>query len=152
MRVHESRVEVLHGSTVELDVERIRGVGGHAIQYRHVIAGMLRKAGAFRCYRYRDAMFPTQTFRRAYERLVADESEWAADGEYLRIVHLAATTMECEVDAALAGLLAAGTRPTLDRVRALVAPAAEPTPFLEAPTVDLASYDSLIEPLVEDVA
>ena len=152
VRVHESRVEVLHGSTVELDVERIRGVGGHAIQYRHVIAGMLRKTGAFRCYRYRDAMFPTQTFRRAYERLVADESEWAADGEYLRIVHLAATTMECEVDAALAGLLAAGTRPTLDRVRALVAPAAEPTPFLEAPTVDLASYDSLIEPLVEDVA
>ena len=115
----------------------------------HVIAGLVRKPGAFRRYRYRDALFPTQTFRLAYERLRADLSEWAADVEYLRIVHLAATTMQCDVEAALLGLLAAGTRPSLDLVRARVAPPPPPAPFLEAPVVNLKGYDSLIGTLEE---
>ena len=152
VRVHETRVEVLLGAVVEIDVDRIQGKAGHGIQYRHVIAGLMRKPGAFRCYRYRDALFPTQTFRRAYERLTADLSEWAADVEYLRIVNLAATTMECEVDAALGVLLAAGTRPTLDLVRARVAPATPMAPLLEAPVVDLKAYDSLLEDAAERVA
>ena len=149
VRVHETRVEVLLGAVVEIDVERIQGKGGHGIQYRHVIAGLVRKPGAFRRYRYRDALFPTQTFRLAYERLRADLSEWAADVEYLRIVHLAATTMQCDVEAALLGLLAAGTRPSLDLVRARVAPPPPPAPFLEAPVVNLKGYDALIGTLEE---
>lgn len=145
VRVHETRIEVLFGTVVEIDVERLHGKGGHGINYRHVIGGLMRKPGAFRRYRYRDALFPTQTFRRAYERLTADRSEWPADIEYLRIVNLAATTMECDVEAALDALLAAGTCPSLDLVRARVAPATPAAPLLEAPVVDLKTYDSLIE-------
>ena len=47
------------------------------------------------------------TFRLAYDAL----REWRgerADVEYVRILHLAATTMECTVDSALALLLEAG--------------------------------------------
>lgn len=152
VRVHETRVEVLLGARVELDVDRLQGRGGHGIQYRHVIAGLMRKPGAFRRYRYRDALFPTRTFREAYERLAQGRSEWAADVEYLRIVHLAATTMECEVEAALGELLAAGTRPSLDLVRARVAPPPPAAPFLEAPVVDLLPYDALIGTAQERVA
>jgi hypothetical protein len=145
VRVHETRIEVLFGTVVEVDVERLHGKSGHGIQYRHVIGGLMRKPGAFRRYRYRDALFPTQTFRRAYARLIADRSEWAADVEYLRIVYLAATTMESDVAAALDALLEAGTCPSLDLVRARVAPLPPLAPLLEALVVDLTSYDSLIE-------
>jgi hypothetical protein len=152
VRVYETRVEVLLGAVVEIDVDRVHGRSGHGIQYRHVIGGLMRKPGAFARYRYRDALFPTQTFRRAYERLTADLSEWAADVEYLRIVNLAATTMECEVEAALAALLEAGTRPTLDLVRARVAPATPVAPFLEELAVELKDYDALLEAATERVA
>ena len=53
-------------------------------------------------------MFPTGTFRLAYDAL----REWRgerADVDYVRILHLAATTMESEVDRALGLLLEAGT-------------------------------------------
>lgn len=144
-RVYETRVEVLFGAVVEVDVERLYGKSGHGVQYRHVIGGLMRKPGAFRRYRHREALFPTHTFRRAYERMRADRSEWAADVEYLRIVNLAAMTMECEVAAALDALLAAGTCPTLDLVRVKVVPDVPAPPLLEAPVVDLKTYDSLIE-------
>lgn len=145
VRAHESRIEVLLGKTVELDVERQYRKGAHGIQYRHLVAGMMRKPGAFRLYRYRDAMFPTQTFRLAYERLTADLSEWAAAVEYLRILNLAAMTMETAVDAALVALLDAGTRPSLDLIRACVAPDTVIAPLLEVPVVDLLAYDLLLE-------
>ena len=66
------------------------------IDYRHVIGSLVRKPGAFARYRYREHMFPTETFRLAYDAL----REWKgerADVEYVRILHLAATTMESDV-------------------------------------------------------
>ena len=53
------------------------------------------------------SQFPTGTFRLAYDAL----REWRgerADVDYVRILHLAATTMESEVDRALGVLLEAG--------------------------------------------
>ena len=54
------------------------------------------------------SQFPTGAFRLAYDAL----REWRgerADVDYVRILHLAATTMESEVDRALGVLLEAGT-------------------------------------------
>ena len=45
-------------------------------------------------------MFPSLVFRRAYDALTERSEKWA-DLEYIRILHLAATTMQCEVEAAL---------------------------------------------------
>jgi hypothetical protein len=145
VRVHETRIEVLFAGELQAESERPLGRGGHGIQYRHVIGSLVRKPGAFRLYRYRDAMFPTETFRRTHERIARDLSAWASDVEYLRILHLAATTMEADVEAALRTLLAAGTRPTFDLVRASVAPPAPSVPVLEMPSVDLTSYDAILE-------
>jgi hypothetical protein len=39
------------------------------IDYRHVIWSLVKKPGAFAAYRYRDELFPTTTFRKAYDRL-----------------------------------------------------------------------------------
>ncbi len=143
VRVHETRVEVLFADGVELDVERGRGKNGARIDYRHVIGSLVRKPGAFRCYRFREALFPTEAFRRAYERMTRDLSAWAADVEYLRIVHLAARTLEASVEEALLEALGRDETPRLDRVRAHVEPPPTP-PAMEAPRVDLAEYDALL--------
>ena len=152
VRVHETRVEVIYADVLELTVERGRGKGGHSINYRHVITAFVRKPGAFRNYRYREALFPTQTFRQTYERLTRELSAWSADVEYLRILELAATTMEATVEAVLAEALASGTTPRFERVRTRVLPAPDAPPDMPALTVDLTTYDGLIGTQVEKAA
>jgi hypothetical protein len=143
VRVHETRVEVLFADRLELDVGRGRGKNGATINYRHVISSLVRKPGAFRCYRYREALFPTDAFRRAYERMARDMSAWSADVEYLQIVHLAARTMESDVEAALLEMLGRGETPRLERVRDRVSAPPCP-PAMEVPAIDLCEYDALL--------
>ena len=108
VRQYADHLEVYYkGSPVER-MDRVHGAGEAGIDYRHVIGSLVRKPGAFARYRYREQMFPTGTFRLAYDAL----REWRgerADVDYVRILHLAATTMESEVDRALGLLLEAGT-------------------------------------------
>ena len=67
----------------------------------------------------------------------------------MRILHLAASTMQSDVEQALERLLQAGTVPTAERVRALVAPERPEVPELIAAAVDLAEYDGLLAPVAE---
>jgi hypothetical protein len=65
--------------------------------------------------------------------------------EYVRILHLAATTSESEVETALGLLLEAGTLPTFLAVRDLVhLPTMPSIPQLHTPPLDLSPYDQLI--------
>ncbi len=75
---------------------RLRGEDEHRIDYRHVIGWLVRKPGAFARYRYREDLYPSVTFRRAYDALVRTHGE-RADVEYLRILQLAATVGETRV-------------------------------------------------------
>ncbi|MBW1688163.1 MAG: IS21 family transposase [Deltaproteobacteria bacterium] len=145
VRVHEDRLEVYHGGRHQLSVERLLGRNGHRINYRHVIGSLVRKPGAFERYRYREELFPTLTFRRTYDVLVESLTGWEADVEYLRVLHLAARTLESEVETALELLLTDKTLPLADHVRALVEPATPRVPELTVPTVDLSTYDGLFE-------
>lgn len=144
VHVYEQRLEVYHGSVLELAVERLRGEGGHRINYRHVIWSLIQKPGAFARYRYREDLFPSLPFRRAYDALTERLDAWKADLEYLRLLHLAASTMEREVEAAVVALLEAGHCPEADVVKRVVAPATIEVPALEVPAVDLTSYDGLL--------
>ncbi len=146
VRVHvsEQRLAVYHGGVLQLEVERLRGEGGHRINYRHVIWSLVQKPGAFARYRYREELFPSLTFRRAYDALTARRDAWKADLEYLRILHLAASTLECDVEQALGQLLEAGQCPDTDIIKRLVAPETIAVPVVEMPAVDLTSYDHLL--------
>jgi hypothetical protein len=148
-----SSLEVYNGGAHQLSIERLRGRNGHRINYRHVIDSLVRKPGAFARYRYREELFPTLAFRRTYDALVGALGDgWRADVEYLRILHLAARTLECDVETALELLLAESTVPLADRVRPLVESVAPEVPELAVPTVDLAAYDGLFAPeLLEQV-
>jgi hypothetical protein len=111
----------------------------------------VRKPGAFARYVYRDELFPTVTFRRAYDALQAAKPGIKGDVEYLRILHLAASTMEADVEQALVALLADGAAAvTADATKARCgggagASAAPAVPEIAAPPVDLTTYDALLE-------
>ncbi len=144
VRVYEERLEVYYGGQQQLEVERLRGRGGRRINYRHIIWSLVQKPGAFARYRYREELFPTVTFRRTYDRLREGRVERTADLEYLRILHLAASTMESEVEAALEGLLGEGQLPLYERVRSLVDQSKPEVPDVAAFEVDLTVYDGLL--------
>ena len=112
MRLHADVVELDYKGECVAVMERITGQKAHRIDYRHIIHTLVRKPGAFRRYVFRDCLFPTLEFRRAYDTLLAEGSD-QADLDYVRILHLAANDGEQSVRAVLAGLLSAGTVPTM---------------------------------------
>ena len=146
VRLYEERLEVYFKGVHQLTVDRLLGRSGHRINYRHIIWSLVRKPGAFPRYRYREDLFPGPVFRQAYDVLTeAKASERDADIHYLRILHLAASTMESEVEAALELLLDEGTVPEIERVKALVSPQMPAHPEVTIPEVDLSGYDGLLE-------
>ncbi len=151
VRMYDDRLEIFFADTLQLTVERLLGKQRHLINYRHVVHSLLRKPGAFRRYRYREDLFPTAPYRDALHALDAAMPERKADLEYLRILEVAATTMESAVEGALVEMLAAGTLPTAEIIKDRIAPARPDVPDLVAPPIDLESYDRLLEHAVEVV-
>ena len=144
VRLRSETVELYHARTFLLAIPRLLGEGKHRIDYRHVIWSLVRKPGAFAGYRYRDELFPGLPFRAAYDRLQA-ASPGRADREYVRILHLAASTSEADVEAALNLLSETRTPPTFEAVRRLVRdPRPSVVPALTSPEVNLRSYDQLL--------
>ncbi len=144
VRLYTDHVEVHYKGHLVESMERIRGAGEARIDYRHIIGSLVRKPGAFARYRFREQMYPTHTFRLAYDAMRGWKGE-RADVDYVRILHLAATTMECEVERALKTLLESRVRFDYAVVRQLAAPASPEIPSVELPgTVDLGVYDRLL--------
>jgi hypothetical protein len=146
VRIFEERIEVWFANRrePELRCERLRGRNLHRIDYRHIIWSLVRKPGAFARYVYREELFPSLTFRRAYDAIQTPHHGIKGDVEYLRILHLAASTREADVEAALSLLLADENAITTDAVKALLAPPAIDIPKLKPPVVDIQTYDALI--------
>jgi hypothetical protein len=144
--VFEDRLEVHFAGELQLACERLRGRNRHRIDYRHVIWSLVRKPGAFARYVYREEMFPSLAFRRAYDKIREAHSGGRGDLEYLRILHLAASTMEADVAAALELLLVEKRPVTVEAVKLLVN-GASPTevPDLAPQPIDLAAYDELLQ-------
>ncbi len=68
-----------------------------------------------------------------------------ADRDYVRLLHLAASTSEADVEAALGLLREQRTLPTFDAVRELIrAPGLPTIPVLSAANLDLGIYDQLL--------
>jgi hypothetical protein len=146
VRIFEDRIVVRYAGKDELDCERLRGRHQRRIDYRHVIWSLVQKPGGFARYVYREEMFPSLVFRRAYDAIQTPHHGVKGDLEYLRILHHAATSMEADVEAALSLLLTDGKPVTASAVKALVAASAATieVPELVPLPVDLTAYDALI--------
>lgn len=141
-RVHPNVVEVRYRDQVVQTMPRLRGEDEHRIDYRHVIGWLVRKPGAFARYRYREDLYPSVTFRRAYDALARTRGE-RADVEYLRILHLAATAGESRVADALTALVDQAGGFDYVTVQARVVPRMLTIPVVHIPPPDLRVYDAL---------
>lgn len=145
VRIYEDRIEAEYGDTLQLRCERLRGRNLRRIDYRHVIWSLVRKPGGFARYVYREEMFPSVVFRRAYDSIHTRHDGVKADVEYLRILHLAASTLESDVEAALVQLLAQDKPIGVEAVKGLVSPPSRAeVPTLEVCPIDLFAYDALL--------
>jgi len=145
-RVYEWHLEVYFRQYLVEKVPRLVGQNRQHLNYRHLIETLLRKPGGFRDYRYREALFPTLVFRQAWERLNQWHSPRKADLIYLRILRLAARTLESEVEASLRVLLAGQERWDETDVERLLPGQSRswPVPELALSLVNLAQYDALL--------
>jgi hypothetical protein len=142
-RVYADVVEVRYADKTVETMPRLRGEGAHRIDYRHVIWSLVRKPGAFAAYRYREDLFPSLTFRRAYDALRERRGD-RADVEYVRVLHLAASTSERAVEQALSALLERGEAFDYAAVKALAQPVVPAVPALHIGEPDLGQYDALL--------
>ena len=145
VRQYADYLDVYYKGHLVERLERVRGEQQARIDYRHIIWSLVRKPGAFARYRFREHLFPTQVFRLAYEAL----SRWhagRADVEYVRILHLAASTLQARVERALSRLLLSDGPFDYAAVRELASPAPLQIPqLLSLSAPDLKVYDALLQ-------
>ena len=144
VHIHEWCLEVYYQSHLVETLPRLLGKNQHRINYRHVIDSLLRKPGGFRDYRYRDDLFPSLVFRRAWEQLKRWLTPRKADLSYLRILRLAARALESDVACALEQLLESPGRWDESDVECLIQPEPIAIPQLTTGDVDLRRYDQLL--------
>ena len=143
VRQYPDVVEVWYRGKRTETMPRLRGEQYHCIDYRHVIWSLVRKPAAFTRYRYREELFPSLVFRKTYDALREARGE-RADVEYVRILHLAASTMQARVEEMLEQLLERGDRPDFATVKALIAPDKPRIPVVHIPPPDLQVYERLL--------
>ena len=151
VRIFEERIAVYLGGALMAQRERVRGKGAHNVAWRDVVGWMVRKPGALRRYRYRDALFPSAVFRRAYERLDESLATWPADTNYLQVLLLARDTSASDVELVLEELEAAGELARFERVRELLPDERPAPPEITIDDVELGSYDGLTPDAAREV-
>jgi hypothetical protein len=144
VRIHEWHLDVYYQTHLVVTLPRLIGQKQHHVNYRHVIDSLIRKPGGFRDYRYRDDLFPSLVFRRAWEHLNQWQSPRKADIAYLRILRLAARKMESDVAAALERLLVTADRWDETDVEQILQPDPIRVPQLTCGQVHLRQYDQLL--------
>jgi hypothetical protein len=119
------------------------------INYRHIIDSLVRKPAAFKHYKYREALFPRQCFRKAYD-VLCEQKPGLADKHYINLLHLAKMNTEQEVSEALELLLEAGKLPTLDAIKSLLDAYKEERRCVTIDEPDLSVYDQLLSSITHE--
>lgn len=144
VRQHPNEIEVRYKGRLVERLPRLRGESTAHIDYRHVVWSLVQKPGAFAQYIYREQLFPSPIFRAAYGAFKTSHGE-RADIEYLRVLHLAASTMQSAVERALGQLLDRGEPFDYAEVQKLAAPPRSDVPDVDIGEPDLGRYDELLE-------
>ncbi len=145
VRIFDTRIEVHYGGLFQFETDRLHGRAKHAINYRHIIDSLVRKPGAFARYRYREDLFPSLEFRRAYDSLCQKKNERQADLNYLRLLKLASDTSETLVEEAIIQIVGAKELPSIEAVERYMETKSSSVPEVEEPIVTLEGYDDLLD-------
>ncbi|MFN2111293.1 MAG: Mu transposase domain-containing protein [Anaerolineae bacterium] len=150
--IHEWSLDVYYAGQLVDTLPRLIGQKSHHVNYRHLIDTLLRKPGGFRHYRFREDLFPQTIFRRAWEQLEQWYPPRRADIIYLRVLRLAARTMESDVATALELLVNRGRRWDETNVEEWLDPEPVAVPKLNCGAVQLSRYDQLLGEFAHDPA
>lgn len=141
-RVSGTMIEIWYqGHKVEEHV-RLAGKGKASIKYPHIIDWLIRKPGAFENYLYKEQLFPTSTFRAAYDVLKISCPQTYVK-QYLGILKAASRDGEARVGLVVKNLITSEKLSLQSVLEALAAPEkiisiTDVTVF----EVDLGIYDS----------
>jgi len=142
--VHEWSLDIYYAGQLVDTLPRLVGQKIHQVNYRHLIDTLLRKPGGFRRYRYQEDLFPRLIFRCAWEQLNGWQAPRRADITYLRVLRLAAYTLESDVAAALEWLVKHGQPWDENDVAAWLEPEPVSVPQVKRGPVELKQYDRLL--------
>ncbi len=148
VRLYTDHIECWLGGTRVLDRARLNHRDGQRhprdIDYRHLIAALRRKPGAFARWVLRDAVFPRAVYRQTWERLSARLSEREACKSIVALLVLAADGHEAQLAIELEQLIALDQLPDLVALTALLAPRAGVLPIVTVQLPELADFDALL--------
>jgi ribosomal protein S21 len=147
VRIHADHLEVWYAGQMIERMERLRGEGKAAINYRHIIHSLVKKPGAFARYRFQSSLYPRVIFRVAYDEL-KQQLDGKAEREYLQLLKLAAEESEELVAETLRGMVERGEAIRSERVREMIVGRRNERlpriPKIEINLAPLASYDQLL--------
>jgi hypothetical protein len=148
VRLYDDRLECRLGSTLRLTLRRGRpqahGKHGHVVDYRHVIHALRQKPMALMNLVYREQLFPRRAYRRAFEALLAQQSERQACRTMVGLLALAhERACEAELARLIDAELEAGRLPDLAALRQRFAPDAAAIPHVTVELASLHLYDEL---------
>jgi hypothetical protein len=144
--IYPDSLEIRYGKKVVETLPRLPKGRGVSINYRHIIAYLVRKPGAFAHYQYRECLFPRAIFRKAYDALIK-QSPARGHKDYLKVLHLAAITNETDVATALEVLLEANQLPIVETLKELLNLNSKP-PIVYVKSPSLLDYDSLLSSFI----
>ena len=110
-----------------------------------MVEHLLRKPGAFERYRYREQLFPSRSFREAYDQLVGKAGQRAGAVEYLRLLKLASEIGHGDIEVMLADYLSPPYPAwSVTELRRLLQPEPRAAIALADLQPELSSYDALL--------
>ena len=149
VRLYAQHIECWLGGQCVHQRPRLLQAGGvrhpRDIDYRHLVAALKRKPGAFARAVLRDAVFPRAVYRQTWERLAARLTEREACKTMVGLLVLAADGHEAQLADELEQLIELDQLPDLLALGRLLAPPKAEVPDVVVQLPALAGYDALIE-------
>jgi hypothetical protein len=148
VRLYDDRLECFLGATPLMTLQQGRpypsGKHGHIVDYRHVIHALRRKPMALLNLVYREQLFPRRAYQRAFEALLAGDSEKPACRTMVGLLALAHERVcEAELAEAIDAEIDAGRLPDLNALARRFAPDPTDVPDVTVELVPLYLYDEL---------
>ena len=146
--LHDERIELFLGPDRVMTTTRVRikhPGRGHSIDFRHVVGNLRRKPGALRYLVYRDALFPTHAYLRAWQALDAALDARQACRDMVALLDIAANgncvdALGLRIEAALDG----GGLPDIAELRRAFLPTARARDDVTIPPPDSRAYNCLL--------
>jgi transposase len=146
-RIYSDHIEIWQAGRKLFEMPRLIGKDQVWFDYRHVIDSLVRKPGGFANYRYREHMYPTIWFRKAFDTAVAQWGELRGIRCYLKLLYLAKHHGQDAVETELRQALASGAKVDPKAIESKLDPTSPAMlaedPHVEQPGLDV--YDELLE-------